>query len=981
MKTAVKHTLLIILTFLAFLSSDAQTYTAQSIPYTPYSYTAGAPRPFVGDDLWSDTIFIGFPFYYYGQYYNKVLVGDNGEVSFNLSNAMHFNAWRMPVAWPDSMSADMYNTISPSFKDWYPQVHGKISYGTFGTAPNRYFIASWDSVPSFRCYGDSSYSSFQTVLYEGSNAIDFYLRTAYNCSSWNYGHGYCGLMNATGNDYTVVAGRNGTQWTANNEGWHFGTLTTAPPYLNQPPLASDDLDSININTAINLNVRGNDRDPERDSLSMPAVVVPPVHGTVTMSGTATYSPDLNFTGVDSFLYQVCDTNTYYQPHPLCDSAWVAIYVHPVHAGPDQIRCVGLTATMAAWESGTWSAAASNPATVTFSDTSSTSAVASGFSQAGTYLLVWSASAGRDTVEVTIAALPVANAGRDTIICAYDSIVVGGHPTMNGGTGHYAYAWHMGPYSLNQNIANPRVVSVNSWPYYLMVTDSVTGCAVRDTVKVAAQYPASIYLANSVNPSCYNSSDGGIYVGHQGSALTYTYSWSPALSAHDTLSGIGAGTYCVTMTDSLGCHSSRCFTLTSPTALTASAVVTNISAAGAADGSIYLNISGGTFPYQYAWTPAVSGTYNPMQLSSGIYIVTVTDAHGCELTDTFSINQRDSVWPGDADRNRIVNNNDLLPIGLGYDSTGPARQSVAIVWQPYDALDWAQSFTFIQPSMNYKHADCNGDGTIDADDTMAVHQNYGRVHAKTDGPAQWRAGQPLLYPILSRDTVHDGDTLLIDIALGDASLIASNVYGLAFTVNYDAAVIDTLRTSMSFANSWLSGVGDHISIYRDQTAAGMIQAAVTRIDHTTRSGSGVIAQVRTRITTAQINSVTQPYYPVQVSISGTTAIDQYGHAIMLNEGTDSSVISIVRSGLHDDVADANIDIYPTPASSLLHITSTSATVVAAEVINALGEVVSAYTWPDMRSEHTADISHISSGVYYIRLYTHTGMLVKKISVVH
>ena len=55
--------------------------------------------------------------------------------------------------------------------------------------------------------------------------------------------------------------------------------------------------------------------------------------------------------------------------------------------------------------------------------------------------------------------------------------------------------------------------------------------------------------------------------------------------------------------------------------------TDESTSGASDGSVYSNVSGGVQPYSYLWnngeiTESISG------LTSGEYIVTVTDANGC-----------------------------------------------------------------------------------------------------------------------------------------------------------------------------------------------------------------------------------------------------------------------------------------------------------------------------------------------------------------
>src|SRR5690606_18442734 len=52
----------------------------------------------------------------------------------------------------------------------------------------------------------------------------------------------------------------------------------------------------------------------------------------------------------------------------------------------------------------------------------------------------------------------------------------------------------------------------------------------------------------------------------------------------------------------------------------------------------LPICGGTAPYTYVWTPAVSSTDTASNLTAGTYTVVVTDANGCSTTHIFTITE-------------------------------------------------------------------------------------------------------------------------------------------------------------------------------------------------------------------------------------------------------------------------------------------------------------------------------------------------------
>jgi hypothetical protein len=400
---------------------------------------------------------------------------------------------------------------------------------------------------------------------------------------------------------------------------------------------------------------------------------------------------------------------------------------------------------------------------------------------------------------------------------------------------------------------------------------------------------------------------------------------------------------------------------------------------------------GRLTYQISWgsgpldtLPGVCHTFSAAGLVSPSIVI--TNSCGCQadttLTNALRVFSLDTVWPGDADANRLVDNNDLLPIGLAYDSIGPVRTVQGIFWQGDAATDWAHNFTQYAPLVNFKHADCNGDGIVNAADTTAIMQNFGQTHNKTNTHGQNRAGQPLIYPTLSSDTVTNGDSLLIRINLGQVILAATNVYGVAFTLNYDAAVIDTTQTTMSFPTSWFGGPTDKISLYKDLKGQGMIKAAMTRIDHTARSGYGEIAYVRAIVTTDNIDGKNLRYYKFLCSISDVTIVDLYGNVIPVNEGTDSNQVAYVPLGIAD-VSDlpAMVSLYPNPANDKVTIACSSAYVIGADILNVLGEKVREYTYSDYRHERTLDMQGLSSGVYHVSIRTASGTVIKKVLINH
>ena len=140
------------------------------------------------------------------------------------------------------------------------------------------------------------------------------------------------------------------------------------------------------------------------------------------------------------------------------------------------------------------------------------------------------------------------------------------------------------------------------------------------------------------PSCANSCDGAITVVIDtpwDGIGPLSIAWSDGVNGTLVRTGLCAGTYIVTLTDTLNCGVADTIQLIAPPPLTVNGTTQNPTCAGTPNGSITLNISGGTGAYSCSWNTGQSGC-SLTNLDTGIYIVTVTDANGCTVQDTFSL---------------------------------------------------------------------------------------------------------------------------------------------------------------------------------------------------------------------------------------------------------------------------------------------------------------------------------------------------------
>ena len=201
-------------------------------------------------------------------------------------------------------------------------------------------------------------------------------------------------------------------------------------------------------------------------------------------------------------------------------------------------------------------------------------------------------------------------------------------TATGGTTPYTYAWSSGGNTDTET-------GLSGGTYTVTVTDAST-CS--STAIATINEPSEITVSETItNATCAGCTDGSISLVVTGGTSAYTYVWSSGGNS-DTETGLGAGSYSVTITDANGCTDIETYTITEPNSMTITIVsTTDVSCFGSCDGSATISVAGGTSPYTYAWpTGGVGTTENG--LCAGTYTVTVTDASSAIATQDITINE-------------------------------------------------------------------------------------------------------------------------------------------------------------------------------------------------------------------------------------------------------------------------------------------------------------------------------------------------------
>ena len=142
---------------------------------------------------------------------------------------------------------------------------------------------------------------------------------------------------------------------------------------------------------------------------------------------------------------------------------------------------------------------------------------------------------------------------------------------------------------------------------------------------------------ATNINCSGANNGAIALTVSAACPNRTFLWSGPnaySSTSEDITNLAAGAYTVTVSFTGGTTQTATFTVTQPTAISASATTTAVNCFGGMDGAITLTPSGGTAPYTFAWTGPTGYTstaQNPTGLRAGNYTVVITDANSCTFT--------------------------------------------------------------------------------------------------------------------------------------------------------------------------------------------------------------------------------------------------------------------------------------------------------------------------------------------------------------
>ncbi|MCW3084879.1 MAG: hypothetical protein JWP12_2245 [Bacteroidetes bacterium] len=259
------------------------------------------------------------------------------------------------------------------------------------------------------------------------------------------------------------------------------------------------------------------------------------------------------------------------------------------------------------------------------------------------------------------------------------------------------------------------------------------------ISAAAFATGVVATAIGTNPGCNGSNNGSATAFASGGIGPYGFTWTGPSGYTGTgasISGLYAGTYIVTATDSSD-MSIALYTLllTQPTAI-ATSVTGGTTICSGGSTTLTATVTGGTGPYMYVWTPATglssSTIYNPVVsiTTTTTYTVLATDASGCSGTATVTV---------------LVNPSPTISISPFAATCGACNGFVSNSTTGASTYSWASSTGFVATTATITGLcpgtytltasntfGCSATGTTTVVNTLPVYVTTGSVTPSTCG---------------------------------------------------------------------------------------------------------------------------------------------------------------------------------------------------------------------------------------------------------
>lgn len=333
-----------------------------------------------------------------------------------------------------------------------------------------------------------------------------------------------------------------------------------------------------------------------------------------------------------------------------------------------------------------------------------------------------------------------------------------------------------------------------------------------------------------------------------------------------------------------------------------------------------------------------------------------------------------LLPGDADHDLTVNNFDVLAVGLSYNRTGNARLNATTQYTLQASPNWNSTHYF---GYDDKFADCNGDGIINELDVLVIDQNYIEQEQNIFHHRDLSDTTPVI--TLTFDSIPqsvvtancDGAALTGTIDIGNMELPVSDLYGVAFSINYPFESDSCFEVSIELDSaSWLQTNDTVLFFYKNIPQYHRVDVALIRTNQSTRSGFGTIGNIR-MITEGPVFFNGRISKVFSFSVTDVVAINNIGNKLNLN-GSEVDIDFIISATQQHKIN--GLKWYPNPIKDKLVIQAKE-NIDEIKVFDLSGKLLNALLINKNFTE--IDFSYLQKGMYILEIRSNDTINFEKI----
>lgn len=343
------------------------------------------------------------------------------------------------------------------------------------------------------------------------------------------------------------------------------------------------------------------------------------------------------------------------------------------------------------------------------------------------------------------------------------------------------------------------------------------------------------------------------------------------------------------------------------------------------------------------------------------------------------NFNDCVFPGDANKDGLVNIIDVLNLGIGFDKIGEIRPNANISPILQAAFDWDIATLF---DLNFKHIDCDGNGLVNEADYEAIDRNYQKINDKKNFAID--ASLPEVSLVFPSDTILVNPnqaeiSIPANLIVGRNTFPVDNLYGIALAADYDKTLISDVK--VEYDSTSFIGSKNILARKKLLVEEGQVAYGITRTDQMGVNGTGNIAEFAFILELDLIDARSE--YILELDLIDLLVVDSSGREIPMTVVDDTPTVIVILDenalvSTEEQLLKTEFEIYPNPAKERLVIDLAEDLNLVdsnVEVFNSLGQKVMVQSLQN--SQTILDVSTFKTGIYWVKIFTKEGVGIKEV----